>query len=252
MYKKMDGFAIVTGSARGLGAAMVRQLAKEGYDVLINHVSDSSKPIAQALAEEVKKEYGVGAIVFQGSIEDYSTCKAMVDAGVAAFGEKIAVLVNNAGIQHSNRFEDMTPEEYEHLIKVELLGSMHCTHIVLPYMQKAKDGCIVFITSVAGICGPEGQADYSAAKAGMHGFMRVLNNENVRNNIRVNCIAPGAFRTEIFDYFPKEVVEEITAGIPMHRMGEPVECAECLSYIINAKYLSGQIISPNGGGTTFG
>ncbi|MBQ9852145.1 MAG: SDR family NAD(P)-dependent oxidoreductase [Ruminiclostridium sp.] len=252
MYKKMEGFAIVTGSARGLGAAMVRQLAKEGYDVVINHVSDSSREIAENLAVEVRREYGVGAIVFQGSIEDYSTCKAMVDAGVEAFGDKIAVLVNNAGIQHSNRFEDMTPEEYEHLIKVELLGSMHCTHIVLPYMQKVKDGCIVFITSVAGICGPEGQADYSAAKAGMHGFMRVLNSENARNNIRVNCIAPGAFRTDIFNYFPQEVVDGITANIPLRRMGDPVECAECLSYIINAKFLAGQIISPNGGGTTFG
>ena len=146
MYKKIDGFAIVTGGARGLGAAMVRQLAKEGYDVVINHVSNSSGEVAKALAEEVKAEYGVGAIVFQGDVSSYEVCKNMVEAGVEAFGDKVAVLINNAGITNASRFDQNTPENYERLIRIELLGSMHCTHCVLPYMEKAKEGCIIFIT----------------------------------------------------------------------------------------------------------
>lgn len=247
MYKKIDGFAIVTGGARGLGAAMVRQLAKEGYDVVINHVSESSGVIAQALADEVKAEYGVGAITFKGDVGSYEVCKNMVEAGVEAFGDKIAVLVNNAGITNATRFDQNTPEKYERLIRIELLGSMHCTHCVLPYMEKAKDGCIVMISSVAGLSGVAGQVEYSAAKAGMHGFMRALTQEVSEFNIRVNTIAPGAIETEIFNVFPKEVIDGITASIPLKRFGQPEEIAEAMSYIINAKYLQGQIISPNGG-----
>lgn len=247
MYKKINGFALVTGSARGLGAAMVRQLAKDGYDVVINYVSDSSKVKAEEIAEDVKKEYGVGAIVAHGDVSNYENCRKMVDAGIAAFGDKIAVLVNNAGLNNLKRFEDLTPVEYERIIRVELLGSMNCTHVVLPYMQKAQDGCIVFISSIAAINGVALECDYSAAKAGMNGFMRALAIENAENNIRLNSIAPGNINTEIFNNVPKDMLKALIQTIPMKRLGQPVDIAECLSYIINAKYMTGQVISPNGG-----
>ena len=247
MYKKIDGFAVVTGGARGLGAAMITQLAREGYDVVINYVSDRSGGIAQDLADKVKKEYGVGAIIFQGDVSSYETCRAMFDAGIEAFGDKVAVLVNNAGIQSNKYFQDITPEEYQRLIGIELFGTMHCTHIALPYMQKQKNGCIINISSICALYGQDGQADYSAAKSAMFGFSRALARENAANNIRVNCIAPGMIVTDMVNALPEEQVEAFRLGIPLQRLGTPEDISECMSYIINATYLTGQIISPNGG-----
>lgn len=237
----------MTGGARGLGAAMIRQLAKEGYDVVINYVSDRSGEIAQKLADEVKAANGVGAVTFQGDVSNYDTCKAMIDAGIAAFGDKIAVLVNNAGIQSNKFFQDITPEEYTRLIGIELFGTMHCTHVVLPYMQAAKNGCIINISSICALYGQEGQADYSAAKSAMFGFSRALARENAANNIRINCIAPGLIATDMVNALPEEQVEAFRLGIPLQRLGTPEDVSECMSYIVNATYLTGQIISPNGG-----
>lgn len=250
MSKNMKGFAIVTGGSRGLGAAMVRQLAREGYDVVINYVSDRSGAIASALAEEVKKEYGVGAITYQGDISSYQNCKNMVEKGVEAFGEKVAVLINNAGIASARRFDESTPEQYENLVNIELLGSMHCTHVVLPYMEKEKGGNIIFITSVAGLSGG-GKPDYSACKAGMHGFMRSLVREVSEYGIRVNCIAPGAIKTEIFNSYTEEQQAVFVSGIPLKHFGKPQDIADAMSYIINANYVTGQIISPNGGSAMY-
>lgn len=251
LYNKIEGFAIVTGGARGLGAAMIEQLALEGYDVVINYVSDHSTPIAKSLADKVKKEHGVGAITFQGNVKEYSNCKAMVEAGVKAFGDKIAVLVNNAGLQHNKLFQDLTPEEYTELISVELLGTMHCTHIVLPYMQAAKNGCIINISSICALYGETRQCDYDAAKAGMIGFCRGLARENAANNVRVNCIAPGLIVTDMVKSLPPEQVEAFRLGIPLQRLGEPKDISQCMSYIVNAPYLTGQVISPNGGSAMY-
>lgn len=251
MYKKMEGFAIVTGSSRGLGAGMAKQLAKEGYDVVINYVSEHSKEKAEAVAAECREKYGVGTVVFRGDVSDYAICKEMVEAGVKAFGDKIAVLVSNAGIQHLSRFEALAPEDYEYLIKVELLGSMHLSHIVLPYMQKEKNGCIIYISSVVGLQGLALEADYGAAKAGMHGFMRSLARENAADNIRINTIAPGLIYTDIFKGCDENVTKATLSTVPMGRFGEVEDIAECMSYIVNAKYLTGQIISPNGGMTMY-
>lgn len=251
MIRKMDGFAVVTGSARGLGAAMVRQLAQEGYDVVINHVSDSSQSKAAALAEEVKTEYGVKAVVVQGDVSSYENCEKLVAAGEETFGSKLAVFVSNAGIQNLKMFHDLSQAEYEHVINVELLGAMHCAHVAIPRMQRAKEGCLVFITSIAGLYGQTLEADYSAAKAGMHGLMRALARENAECNVRVNCIAPGNIETEIFNNVPEGLLKQVIESIPMKRLGQPEDVAECLSYVINAPYLTGQIISPNGGSAMY-
>ena len=250
-YNKIEGFAIVTGGARGLGAAMAEQLAAEGYDLLINYVSDRSKQIADELAARLMEQYGVGVVTFQGNVSSYDTCKAMVEAGVAAFGDKIAVLINNAGIQSNQTFEAMTPEHYTELINIELLGSMHCTHIVLPYMQKAEAGCIISMSSICGLYGQEGQADYSAAKAGLIGFTRAVAHENAAKHVRVNCIAPGLIVTDMVKGLPEDIVEAFRLTIPMQMLGQPDDISQCMSYIVNAKYLTGQVISPNGGSAMY-
>lgn len=247
MYRKIEGFAVVTGGARGLGAAMAEQLAREGYDVVINYVSDRSTPVAQELAERLKRQYGVGALPFQGDVSSYDTCRAMFDAGIAAFGDKVAVLINNAGIQSNKPFQEIEPAAYQRLIGIELLGAMHCTHIALPYMQKARNGCIINISSVCALYGQALQSDYDAAKAALIGFARGIANENAQNNIRVNCIAPGLIATDMVAGLPEEQVEAYRLTIPLQRLGTPEDISECMSYIVNATYLTGQVISPNGG-----
>lgn len=247
MYQKIEGFAIVTGGARGLGAAMAEQLASEGYNVVINYVSDRSTPVAEALAKKLREKYAVDVLPFQGDVSSYETCRAMFDAGIAAFGEKVAVLINNAGIQSNKPFEEIAPDAYQRLISIELFGAMHCTHIALPYMQKAHNGCIINISSVCALYGQALQADYDAAKAALIGFSRGIANENAKNNIRVNCIAPGLIATDMVAGLPEEQVEAYRLTIPLLRLGTPEDIAQCMSYIVNATYLTGQVISPNGG-----
>ena len=248
---KIEGFAIVTGGARGLGAAMSEELASEGYNVLINHVSEGSRAKAEALAEKLEKEYGVKAITFKGDVADYDTCKAMVQAGVDAFGDKIAVLINNAGIQSNQTFEAMDPAHYQQLIGIELLGSMHMTHLVLPYMQKVNAGCIISMSSICGLYGQDTQADYSAAKAGLIGFSRAIARENAARHNRVNCIAPALMKTDMVAGLPEDIVEQFRLGIPMQMLGEPKDIAQAMAYIVNAPYLTGQVISPNGGSAMY-
>lgn len=247
LFNKIDGFAIVTGGARGLGEAMVLQLASEGYDVVINHVSDRSAPIAQAVADRCRDEFGVGAVTVQADVADYAQCKKIVDAGVDAFGEKIAVMINNAGIQSGKLFHELEPDHYAHMIQVELLGTMNCTHLVLPYMQKAKSGCIISIASICAHIGQPTQSDYAAAKAGMYGFTRSIANENAELGIRANTISPGLVRTDMVNSLPEEIVESFRQTIPMKRLGTVEDIAQCMSYIVNAPWLTGQDISPNGG-----
>ena len=245
-FKKIPGFAIVTGSARGLGAAMTLQLAKEGYDVVINYVSDKSAPKAEAVAKEARS-YGVGAICVQGDVSSYSTCREIVDAGVKAFGNKIAVLVNNAGIESGKFFADTAVESYNKMIQVEVIGSMNMTHIALPYMIEAENGCIIMQSSVCGLMGVPAQADYSCAKAGLVGFAKALAKEYGSKHIRVNCIAPGMIMTDMIAGTSQEGVAALKAMTPLNMLGDPDDIAECMSYIVNAPFLTGQCISPNGG-----
>ncbi len=245
---KIPGYAIVTGGARGLGEEMVLELASEGYDVVINYVTDGSAGKAQALAEKVKSEYGVGAICVQADVAEYAECEKIVNEGCKAFGDQIAVLVNNAGIMTGKLFHEHAPNgEYARLIGIELLGSMHLTHCVLPHMQPYRNGCIVCTSSVAAHMCMRLQADYSVAKAGVIAFMRVIARENAPYHIRANSIAPGLCITDMMRDQPKERTDAVKAAVPLGFLGEPKDISDCLAYIVNAKYLTGQCISPNGG-----
>lgn len=245
---RIPGYAIVTGGARGLGEAMVVELASEGYDVVINYVTESSAKKAENLAERVRKDYGVRAVTVRADVSSYDECRKIVDTGCRAFGDKIAVLVNNAGIMTGKLFHEHQPDgEYTRLINIELLGSMHLTHCVLPHMQPYRNGCIVCTSSVAAHMCMKLQADYSVAKAGVIAFMRVIARENAQYNIRANTIAPGLCVTDMMRDQPKERTDAVRAAVPLGFLGEPKDISYCLAYIVNAKYLTGQCISPNGG-----
>ncbi len=244
---RLKGYAIVTGGSRGLGKAMCLQLASEGYNVVVNYVSDGSKAKTDELVKKMETEYGVKGLGVQADVSDYAQCQKLVQEAVAAFGENIAVLVNNAGIAVGKSFLEVTPDEYQRLININLTSVLHCTHVVVPYMVKQNYGAIVSTSSVGGLMGVANQVDYSAAKAGVIGFTKAMAKEFGPHNITVNAIAPGMIWTDMLKGSSQEAVEGLKQVTPLGIIGEPQDIADCLSYIINAKFLTGQTISPNGG-----
>jgi len=239
--------AIITGGSRGLGEGMVLKLAKMGYNVVLNFVSDRSKEKAYALVQKIKIEYGVDGLAIQADVGDYEECKKLVDAAIDKFGNKIDVLVNNAGIDNNLSFLKLTPEKYTRLINVNLMSYIHCCHLVMPYMVEAKEGCIVNISSIGGLMGVAEQVDYCAAKSGVIGLSRGLAVEFGKSNIRVNTIAPGMIWTDMLRGADQAAVAVLKQGIPLGEIGEVDDISGCLEYLVTAKYVTGQTISPNGG-----
>lgn len=243
----MNKTAIVTGGSRGLGKAMVKKLASMGYNVVVNFVSDRSKEGTLDLIHDIEKEYNVKGLAIQGDVSDYDTCKRLIDETVKLFGSKIDVLVNNAGIDNNKSFLKITPQEYTKLVNVNLMSYLHMTHVALPYMVEHKDGNIINIASIGGMMGVAEQADYCAAKSGVIGFTRGLAVEFGPRNIRVNCIAPGMIWTDMLRQADQNAVAALKTAIPLGEIGEVNDIADCMEYLINAKYVTGQTISPNGG-----
>jgi len=246
---RLEGYAIVTGGARGIGAALCMQLAREGYNVVINYVSDSSKEKADALIAKMADEYGVKGIGVQASISDFEQCKKIVETAISAFGQNIAILVNNAGAAAGKRYLQCTPEELRLTVETDLLGAIYLTQLVVPHMVEQGYGAIVNIASTAGIMGSYNDVAYSSSKAGIIGFTKSIAREFGPQGVTVNAIAPGLIATEIIKNLPPERLEEMKKEVLLGGLGEPQDIADALSYIVNAKFLTGQIISPNGGYT---
>jgi len=247
MEDKMNKTAIVTGGSRGLGKAMVIKLASMGYNVVVNFVSDRSRVKTDELIAQIEKEYKVKGLSAQGDVSDYNTCKLIVDAAVNKFGSKIDILVNNAGIDNNLSFLKIKPEQYIRLIGINLLSYLHMAHLVLPYMADANEGCIVNIASIGGMMGVAEQADYCAAKSGIIGFTRGLAVEFGAKNIRVNCIAPGMIWTDMLKECDQTALAALKKTVPLGEIGDVEDIAGCLEYLVNAKYMTGQTVSPNGG-----
>lgn len=247
LVKQMSKTAIVTGGSRGIGKAMVKKLASMGYDVVVNFVSDRSKQGTLDLIDEIEKQYKVKGFAAQGDVSDYDTCKRIVDDTVKKFGPKIDVLVNNAGIDINKSFLDVTPKEYTNLINVNLMSYMHFSHVVLPYMVKANSGNIINVSSIGGMMGLANQVDYCTSKSGIIGLTRSLAAEFGPKNIRVNCIAPGMIMTDMLLQADQKAVAALKQAVPLGDIGEVEDISGCMEYIINAKYVTGQTISPNGG-----
>ncbi len=245
--ENMSKTAIVTGGSRGLGEGMILKLAEMGYNVVANYVSDRSKVLAESLIKKIETKYGVQGMAFQADVSDYDSCKALFEATVARFGEKIDVLVNNAGIDNNLSFLEIKPEQYKRLMDVNLMSYMHCAHLVIPYMIKQKEGYIINVSSIGGMMGVADQADYCAAKSGVIGFTRGLAVEFGRYNIKVNNIAPGMIWTDMLREADQTAVQALEQMIPLGKIGEVDDISGCMEYLVKAKYLTGQTISPNGG-----
>ncbi len=237
--------ALVTGGSRGIGRAIAVALAEAGADVAVNY---TSKP--EAAAEVVKQITSMGrkSKAYKANVGSLDEIKAMV-AGVEADFGAIQILVNNAGINRDRTFMKMTPEAFKEVIDVNLTGAAMVTHCVLPKMTETNWGRVIFISSVNGEQGSFGQANYSAAKAGMFGLAKSLARELSRKNITVNCVAPGFTATDMTAGMPPEVLEKILGTIPLGRQAKAEEVAHCVTFLASPKaaYITGETISVNGG-----
>jgi len=240
--KRKEKVAIVTGASRGIGRAVSMELAESGYHVIINYRSDETGAIETR--ERIKQEGGNGTIM-QFDVADHTAAQAAIDAVLKSF-ETIDVLVNNAGITADGLFVLMPRRDWKSVIDVSLNGFYNMTKPVLEKMVVQKRGSIVSIASVSGLIGHRGQANYSAAKAGLIGASRVVASEVARLGIRVNVVAPGLIETDMLKDAP---VGNLKTLVPMARIGRPGEVAKVVKFLCSedASYITGQVISVNGG-----
>lgn len=236
--------ALVTGASRGIGAAIAKRLAEDGYRVIGTATSEAG---AQSIRQNLQAIAADNdAIVLK--LDDAAHTEAVLKDFLEVFGTPYAV-VNNAGITRDNLFLRMSDDEWSEVINTNLTGIFRTCKILVKPMLKQKNGAIINISSIIGTTGNAGQANYAAAKAGLEGFSRSLAQEIASRNIRVNCIAPGFIQTDMTEVLPEEQKQAILAGIPSKRFGQPAEIASTVAFLASegACYITGQTIHVNGG-----
>jgi acetoacetyl-CoA reductase len=235
---------LVTGGSRGIGRAIALELGQRGASVAVGFVNNEEA--AKQVAAEIATHGGT-AFAFGCDVQDAEAVEGAVASVVERFG-KIDALVNNAGITRDRSLAKMSPEEWDAVIQTNLTSVFRMTSRVLPYMVEAGYGRIVNISSVIGLHGNFGQANYAAAKAGIVGFTKSAALELARKGVTVNAIAPGFIETEMIAAMPEDVRAKILAKIPMGRFGKPEEIAQAAAYLISSgDYITGQVLAIDGG-----
>lgn len=228
--------AVVTGGSGGIGSAVCRGLAEEGYFVYVGYSSSLEK--AEAIAAEI------GGEALKIDVSDAESIK-----NVAEYIGFVDLLVNNSGISEIDLFTSISPEKSRQIMNVNLIGAMELTRKLLPEMINRKSGCIINISSMWGEVGASCEVDYSASKAGLIGFTKALAKEVAPSGIRVNCISPGFIMTEMNSRFSAEDLELIREEISLGIFGEPRHIADAVAFLASdkAEYITGQVLSVNGG-----
>jgi len=237
--------AIVTGSGRGIGKAIAMKLAENGATLVINDVGDSA-PAEQTAAEI--KNLNRQAMAIMADVSSSADVAKMVETAIAAYG-KVDILVNNAGITRDQLTMKMTDEEWDKVLAIDLKSVFLCTRAVLRPMLKQRSGRIISMSSVVGIIGNAGQANYAAAKAGIIGFTKTIAKEVASRGITVNAVAPGFIDTPMTQVLPEERKQALMNNIPLGYLGTPRDIAETVAFLASeeARYITGQVISVDGG-----
>jgi 3-oxoacyl-[acyl-carrier protein] reductase len=240
--------SIVTGAARGIGAAVALKLAQHGSHIAFTYVSDSSAEKASALEAELTA-LGVKAKAYKSNAGDFAACETFVNEVLADFGA-IDVCVNNAGISKDNLLLRMTAEQWEDVIGINLSSVFNMTKQVIRPMMKAKKGSIINMSSIIGIRGNAGQSSYAASKAGVIGFTKSVAHELGSRNIRCNAIAPGFIETDMTHYLQDgDAAADFLKKIPLGRFGKAEEIGDVTLFLASemSSYITGQVISTCGG-----
>ena len=237
-----EKLALVTGASRGIGRAIALELAKCGYDLALNYAGNTEA--AQKTLEDVKA-YGVDAQIYKFDVSNMQEVEENISKIFEKF-QRIDVLVNNAGITRDDLFIRMTQEKWEAVINTNLNSAFYVTKPVSKIMMKQRSGAIINTTSVVGLYGNAGQANYSAAKAGLIGFTKSLAKELGSRGIRVNAVAPGFIETDITKDLPN--IDEMLKLIPLKRLGTPEDIAKAVKFLaLDAQYMTGQVLEVDGG-----
>jgi acetoacetyl-CoA reductase len=240
-----EAVAVVTGGSRGIGAAIAEELGRGGAKVVVNY--SASKEPAEELAQKVNETEGEGeAVAIQADVSDPEQAQRLVDETINQFG-RIDILVNNAGINADATLDKLDVESWDSVIQLDLNGCFYTVQAALPHMMEQESGSIVNMSSFVGQAGNKGQANYSAAKAGLLGYTRTAALELASNGITVNAVCPGFIETDMVNAIPEEMQEQLLKMIPMGRFGQPEDIAKAVRFCIENEYMTGAALDINGG-----
>lgn len=241
----MEKIALITGSSRGIGRAVARRLAHDGYAVAVNY--RVRQDCADSLVAELTAE-GCRAMAVQADVSVRSQVNDMVRRVEDAFGP-VSLLVSNAGVAGQAQFQDVSDEMWRRYFGVNVDGAFHAIQAVLPPMLHAHEGCIVTVSSMWGLRGASCEVTYSATKGALIALTRSLAAELAPTHIRVNCVAPGVIRTDMLDALPDGVLPQLAEETPLRRLGMPEDIAAAVSYLASdeASFVTGQVLTVDGG-----
>ncbi|WP_139998296.1 3-oxoacyl-[acyl-carrier-protein] reductase [Paenibacillus paridis] len=246
MFASLEGKkALVTGASRGIGRAIAVALAEAGADVAINY---SGSEAAAAETAQAVEALGRRAIVIKANVGKADEFDSMVKEVIEQFGS-VDILVNNAGITRDNLIMRMKEDEFDQVIETNLKGVFNGIKAVTRPMMKQRSGRIINISSVVGVLGNPGQANYVAAKAGVIGLTKASARELASRGITVNCVAPGFIQTEMTDKLPEEMRQSLAGQIPLARLGDPSDIANAVRFLASdaSAYMTGQTVHVDGG-----